>query len=103
MKKLMVITVLSFFVIACKKELVKEQTLIVADHKVSCTGLVPQQCLLIKEKETDNWEFFYDHIEGFDYESGYQYVIEIKVYDVTNPPIDGSGKRYVLKRIINKQ
>ncbi len=88
---------------ACQKEKFESKTLIVADHKVDCVGVGPQQCLLIKEREEDNWQFFYDGIEGFNYEAGFEYRIEVKVYDVINPPADGSSKRYVLKRIINKQ
>ena len=88
---------------SCQKEAFETKTLMVADHQVDCVGEAPQQCLLIKERESDNWQFFYGGIEGFDYEPGFEYKLEVKVYDVKNPPADGSSKRYVLKRIINKQ
>ena len=97
---LLISTLLCF---ACKKETSETKTFIVADHRVDCTGSGPQQCLLVKEREQDDWQFFYDGIEGFDYEAGFEYRIEVNVYDVANPPADGSSRRYVLKRIISKQ
>lgn len=103
MKHLFTLLFSMFLLAACQKEAMETKTWMVADHKVDCVGSAPQQCLLIKEAESDNWQFFYDGIEGFDYEAGFEYKIEVKVYDVKNPPADGSSKRYVLKRIINKQ
>jgi hypothetical protein len=89
--------------ISCKKERLEDKTLIVADHKVDCTGAGPQRCFLIREHESQQWEFFYNAIEGFDYEEGFEYLIEVKVFKISNPPQDASDRRYVLKRIISKK
>ncbi len=102
MRRIALFLVMSILMFACKKEIESEQ-LIIADHKVSCTGAGPQECLLVKKNVSDDWQFFYGGIEGFDYEEGFEYIIEVKVYDVENPPADGSSKRYVLNRIISKQ
>lgn len=103
MKHLFAFLLSMVLLVACKKETFETKTWIVADHKVDCVGSAPQQCLLVKEAEGDNWQFLYNGIEGFDYEAGFEYRIEVKVYKVKNPPADGSSKRYVLKQIINKQ
>lgn len=103
MKQLYTLLFSLLLLAACQKEAFETKTLIIADHKADCVGEAPQQCLLIKEAEGDNWQFFYSGIEGFEYEAGFEYRIEVKVYEVPNPPADGSSKRYVLKRIINKQ
>ena len=103
MKQLFTLLLSLVLLAACQKENFETKTLMIADHQVDCVGEAPQQCLLIKENESDNWQFFYGGIEGFDYEAGFEYRLEVKVYDVKNPPADGSSKRYVLKRIINKQ
>ena len=102
MRRIVLFLVLSVLMLSCEKEIELEQ-LIIADHKVSCTGIGPQECLLVKRNVSDEWQFFYGGIEGFDYEEGFEYIIEVKVYDVENPPVDGSSKRYVLNRIISKQ
>jgi hypothetical protein len=57
----------------------------------------------VKEGSSAQWRGFSEAIEGFNYEVGFEYVIEVKVYDIKNPPADASSKRYVLKRIISKQ
>ncbi len=88
---------------ACKKERLEVKTLMVADHQVDCTGTGPQKCLLIRENESQQWEYFYSRIEGFNYETGFEYLIEVNVYKVSNPPQDASDRRYVLKRIISKK
>ena len=104
-------TLIPFLVVAlslysCKKENQKEEikTLIVADAKVDGTGwYAMSKCYQVKEQESQAWMKFCDPIEGFDYQEGFEYVIEVDVYDIPNPPQDGSSKRYVLKRIISKK
>jgi hypothetical protein len=93
----------ALIVVGCEKENFEIKSLIVADHKVDCVREEPQKCLLIRENENQQWQYFYGVIEGFNYEESFEYVIEVKIYDVENPPADGSGKRYVLKRIISKK
>lgn len=44
----------------------------------------------------------YDSIEGFEYEQGYEYVIEVKIEHKENPPADGSNLKYSLIRVISK-
>ena len=102
MRRIVLFLVLSVLMLSCEKEIESEQ-LIIADHKVNCTGAGSQECLLVKRNVSEEWQFFYGGIEGFDYEEGFEYIIEVKVYDVENPPADGSNKRYVLNRIISKQ
>ena len=104
MKTLLAFLILALSVIGCQKEKLGTRSLIVADHKVDCTGGAgPQKCLLTKEREDQPWEYFYGSIEGFDYQEGFEYVIEVTIYEIKNPPADASSKRYVLKRIISKK
>ena len=88
---------------ACRKEPAESRILMVGDRRVDCVGEGPRKCLLVKEKESDPWQFFYGNIEGFSYEEGYTYRIEVDVYEVPDPPADGSSKRYIFKRLIQKQ
>ena len=75
----------------------------VADHLVDCDGAGPQKCMLIKEKIVDDWANFYDQIEGFDYEEGYEYLLNVKIKTIKNPPADGSSLKYTLVEVFEKK
>jgi heat shock protein HslJ len=53
------------------------KTVYISPETVDCIGLVPQQCLQMKEKIEDQWTLFYQSIEGFNYEPGYLYQMRI--------------------------
>lgn len=77
--------------------------LYIADAKADCVGVAPQKCLQIKEAgNPDGWTYFYNAIEGFDYEEGYFYKIKVAVTTVENPPADGSSLRYELIEVLGQ-
>ena len=78
------------------------KTLFIADHLVDCTGVAPQKCMLVKEREEDSWRNFYYRIEGFSYEEGFAYELRVRVLPVENPPADASSLRYVLEEVVTK-
>ena len=43
------------------------KTLYVASYKKDCEGVASQSCYLVKENPEDEWELFYNEIEGFEY------------------------------------
>lgn len=59
-------------------------------------------CFWIKVGDNPVWQLLYNSIEDFDYQEGYEYVIQVKVIPVINPPEDGSSLRYSLIRILSK-
>ncbi len=75
----------------------------IGDHLVDCEGIAPQKCMLYKENIANDWTYFYDNIEGFDYEEGYTYELEVVVNQIENPPADGSSLHYTLVRIVSKE
>ena len=75
---------------------------IVANHKVNCTGVAPQMCYLIKLNEEDEWQNYYNDIEEFDYEEGYEYRIKVKADRVSNSYKDASDLKYSLIEVISK-
>ncbi len=93
-----ILTLALFF--SCSKDY--EKILYVSDVKMDCTGVAPQKCLQIKEKESENWTYFYSDIEGFDYEEGYTYKIKVEVSEVKNAPADASSLKYTLLEVIEK-
>lgn len=80
----------------------EERTIYVGPELVECTGVGPQMCMQIKESPEDDWQLFYDQIEGFDYEPGYDYELVVRVEDVENPPADASSLRYTLVEEVSK-
>lgn len=75
----------------------------IANTLVDCVGVGPQKCMLYKEDPNDKWTYFYDTIEGFKYEEGYNYEIVVTVTKIENPLADGSSLHYSLVKIISKE
>ena len=80
-----------------------QMTLFVDAQQADCVGIVPQKCLLTKTDPNGEWEFFYDSIEGFNFEEGYVYELLVETFEVENPPADGSSIRYELVEIVSKE
>ena len=104
MKKLSVLLFICVFTFSCENNdlTINEKTLIIASKKADCVGLVPQKCLLAKEKTSENWEYFYDGISGFIYEEGFEYKILVSEKEIENPPQDASSLKTTLIKIISK-
>jgi heat shock protein HslJ len=83
------------------------QTYWINSLKVPCTGVGPQSCLQVKkgtDPEAEDWQLFYDSIEGFAYEPGYRY--ELRVREIEKPanqtPADASSISYTLEEMVSK-
>lgn len=73
----------------------------IGESKVECVGVAPMECLRIRRAESPEWELFYDQIDGFEWEEGTRYIVEVDIIDVPNPPADASSKRYHLVRQVS--
>ena len=80
----------------------REVTLHVAPYRRECKGLVVMQCMLVKERPQDEWQLFYDPIEGFEYEPGYDYRLRVLRRPVPDPPADGSSVSWRLLEMLEK-
>ena len=72
-----------------------EKIVYVAGYTETCTGLIEQECLLVKEKPEDNWEYWYDDLKGFEYSEGTNYVLRIQEKEIENPPQDASSIEWI--------
>ncbi|MCD7936632.1 MAG: DUF4377 domain-containing protein [Tannerellaceae bacterium] len=90
-----------FFFITCTTSK-NTSRITVASELRDCTGVGPMKCMLVKTGGHNDWIFMYDQIEGFTYEPGYEYVLEVKQEDRPNPAADQSSKKYVLVKVISK-
>lgn len=102
MKKigLIIVSVVLFIGCSVSSDTVK---MTVASEKQVAVGVAPMDVFLVKEGDATEWMFFYSDIEGFDYESGYEYVLEVKKERVEEPiPADASSIKYILVKEISK-
>ncbi|KWA24267.1 hypothetical protein WT41_20515 [Burkholderia territorii] len=79
------------------------RTVYVAPQTARCTGVAPMDCLHVRGSPAEPWSLWYAGIEGFAYQPGYQYVLEVDEYRVAQPPADESSIRWVLKRVVERR
>ncbi len=75
---------------------------VIASTQIDCMGVGPQKCMMVKKGDATNWEIFYGNIDGFNYEPGYEYVLDVKEEKIENPPADGSSIKYILVKQVSK-
>jgi len=66
-------------------------------------GSGPWICLQVSYTEDGPPELFYDGIDGFTFQEGTSYVIDVKVTEVENPPQDASSVKYTLVEVISEE
>ena len=79
------------------------ETLIIGPYKVDCVGAFEQECYLEFNEERQRWEFFYDGIEGFDFEPGFIWTLKVKVVDIGTEIQDTGRYDYYLVKVISKE
>lgn len=82
------------------------ETLWVNSLKTDCDAVGLTECLMIQDGEKIDpqaWENFYSPIEGFEYQSGYLYQIQVKKEDVENVAADASSFKFTLVKVLNKE
>ncbi len=87
---------------ATTSEPLVEKTIYIGPQLVDCAGVAPQQCMQVKESPEAEYTLFYDQIEGFEYEAGYDYTLKVKEEKVENPPADAADFRWILVEIVSK-
>lgn len=75
----------------------------VASERKACTGVIPMQCLQVRERPEQPWSLFYGNIEGFEPEPGVEYRLRILEEDVPNAPADGSTLKWWLDLVVEQK
>ena len=78
------------------------KTIFIGPSLMNCVGVGPQVCMMIKESPDSDWTYFYDSIEGFEYEEGFEYKLEVSITEIENPPADASSLKYELVKTVYK-
>lgn len=86
-----------------EKKQPNEVVLEVAPFKVEGdAGAFRGEFYWVKE-DGGNWGIFYNRIEGFEFEDGYEYVLKVRKDTVLNPPADASSLKYTLIQEVFKK
>ncbi len=105
MKNLLIILASLLFISCNEDDETTSVTLRVDHYKQTAVGVDKTLVLLVQENKkvgTDDWNFLYSDIQGFEYEMGYVYDLIVIKHIVRNPPADGSSVQYSLKEINSK-
>ena len=81
----------------------RELTLWIREHLVDCSGESPRKCMHVRETPDGEWTFFYDRIEGFEFEDSVAVELRVEVTKNPGPRSDGSGLKYKLLEVVSKQ
>lgn len=104
-KKIMYACAAIVFLAGCAratKNSPNEMKLKIAHYKVPCAAESVQLCFVII-KDSGEKEFFYDQIEGFDYQWGFNYELTVEKKIIKLPKADMSSNTYKLIKIITKE
>lgn len=77
--------------------------LIIGPYRTTCQGFVEQECFLEFNEESQRWYFFYDGIEGFDFEPGYIYTLMVSVHEYAYEIQDAGIYDYRLIEVLSKE
>ena len=79
------------------------ETLYIQDQLADCVGVAPMKCMQVRSQPGASWSLFYQQIEGFTFEPGFRYQLEVHTEQLTDVPADASSVRYQLIRVVSKQ
>ena len=74
----------------------------IGPEMVECEGVAPMLCLQVSYSADDEYELFYDQIQGFEYREGTSYVIDVTITEVDEPPADASSLTYTLIDVVEE-
>lgn len=94
--------ILVFLTIGCNRD-EHTEILIIGPYKTTCQGFVEQECFLEYNEERDQWEFFYENIQGFDFEPGYIYRLKVSLHERPEGIQDVGRYAYRLVEVISKE
>ena len=107
MFKIRIVFLLSLFLISltgCDGERPKNINLTIASKRAPFVeSMINSPRYYVKYDGDKEWSLFYSHIEGFDYQEGYEYVLNVKVTTISDPPMDASSKDYKLNHVISRE
>lgn len=105
MRLIYVLLVAVLFITSCHDENIETTHIRINHYKQTAVGISPTLALLVQEGEmigTNDWQYHYSEISGFEYEWGYIYDLKIHKRTIENPPADASSIEFILEEVISK-
>ncbi len=104
-KKIPIITlILLSLTIGCDRdEADHTEILTIGPYRTDCVGAHPQECYLEYNEEAEAWHFFYEAIQGFEYEEGYIYTLKVSLHERPEGIQDVGRYAYRLVEVISKE
>ena len=108
----MVLSVIVLFIAACNEVRLPSnqdteeehlKTITIGPSIRRCQGFIEQDCFMEFNHESGRWEFFYEAIQGFDFEPGFIYTLRVRLEDRGTEIQDVGRYSYHLVEIIDKQ
>ena len=79
------------------------EILIIGPYKTACVGAFEQECYLEFNEESQRWEFFYDGIQGFNFEQGFIWTLKVSLHEYNGDIQDVGLYEYRLIEVLNKE
>ena len=79
------------------------EILIIGPYTQTCQGFIEQTCLLEFNEESQQWEFFYEGIRGFDFEPGFIYRLKVSLHKRPEGIQDVGRYEYRLVEVLSKE
>ena len=79
------------------------EILTIGPYIETCQGFIEQACFLEYNEENQQWELFYEEIQGFNFESGFVYTLEVRLEDRGTDIQDVGRYAYHLVEILSKR
>lgn len=79
------------------------EILTIGPYTETCQGFIEQTCFLEFNAEKQQWEFFYESIQGFDFEPGFIYTLKVRLEDRGTEIQDVGRYAYYLVEVISKE
>ncbi len=104
-KKILIITlILLSLTLGCDRdEADHTEILIIGPYRTECIGAHPQECYLEYNEEAEAWHFFYEAIQGLEYEEGYIYTLKVSLHERPEGIQDVGRYAYRLVEVISKE
>ena len=99
---LSITSIFLFSLIGCNRD-EHIETLIIGPYTETCQGFIEQQCYLEFNEESQEWELFYENIQGFDFVPGYIYRLKVRLEDRGTEIQDVGRYAYHLVEVLSKE
>ena len=79
------------------------ETLIIGPYRTECPSFSGSNCYLEFNEESQKWHFFYEGIQGFDFEPGFIYTLKVSLHEREEGIQDVGRYEYRLIEVLGKE